>query len=231
ISADDNIISDDPEVTLELATRRRKLGKVTSDPPKRLKGVPSLTPKEQEADDTIQNSKESRKTSRIQPRTIGSNKGTGTIPGVPDESTVVSATSSKGTGTKPGVPDEEKVISEVKVILEWGSEQESEYSEEDQLDDEEKDDKDGDVDDEGDDHISDTQDDNNDEDAETESDVDEIYQYKIHVRKDVDAEMAEPETIEHENKEKDVLTDAAKPDVEKSAKEEGDAKKADGSNF
>ncbi|GJX78858.1 retrovirus-related pol polyprotein from transposon TNT 1-94 [Tanacetum coccineum] len=181
ISADDNIISDDPEVTLELATRRRKLGKVTFDPPKRLKGVPSLTPKEQEADDTIQNSKESRKTSRIQPRTIGSNKGTGTIPGVPDESTVVSATSSEGTGTKPGVPDEEKVISEVKVILEWGSEQESEYSEEDQLDDEENDDKDGDADDVGDDHISDTQD------AETKSDVDELYKYKIHVHKDVDA--------------------------------------------
>ncbi|GJS28825.1 hypothetical protein Tco_0489445, partial [Tanacetum coccineum] len=41
-----------------------------------------------------------------------------------------------------------------KVILKWGSEQESEYSEKDQLDDEEKDDKKGDADDEGDDHIN-----------------------------------------------------------------------------
>ncbi|GKC06328.1 hypothetical protein Tco_0997938 [Tanacetum coccineum] len=145
ISADDNIISDDPDVALEIVTesvpkpaRRRKSGKVTSDPPKRLKGVPSLTLEEQEAGDTMQSLKESRKTSRRQPGTRGSNEGTGTILGVPDESTVVSATSSEGTGTKPGVPDKEKVISEEKVILEWGSEQEREYSKEDQLDDEER---------------------------------------------------------------------------------------------
>ncbi|GJZ07870.1 hypothetical protein Tco_0542153 [Tanacetum coccineum] len=202
IFIDNNIISDDPDIALELGksisktkaeeaeaarqvhathariviesvlepTRRRKSGKVTSDPPKRLKGVPSLTLEEQEAGDTMQALKESRKTSRRQPGTGGSNEGTGTIPGVLDESTVISATSSEGTGTKPGVPDEEKVISKEKVILEWGFEQVSEYSEEDQLDDEEKDDKDSDADDEGDDHISDTQDDD-DEHAETESDA------------------------------------------------------------
>ncbi|GJT57646.1 hypothetical protein Tco_0504988 [Tanacetum coccineum] len=45
-------------------TRRRKSGKVTSDPPKKLKGVPSLTPKEQEAADTMQALKKSRKTSK-----------------------------------------------------------------------------------------------------------------------------------------------------------------------
>ncbi|GJZ48536.1 hypothetical protein Tco_0602368 [Tanacetum coccineum] len=50
---------------------------------------------------------------------------------VPDESTVVSATSSEGTGTKLRVSDKEKVLTKEKVILEWGSEQESEYSEED----------------------------------------------------------------------------------------------------
>ncbi|GJW70674.1 retrovirus-related pol polyprotein from transposon TNT 1-94, partial [Tanacetum coccineum] len=76
-------------------------------------------------------------------------------------------------------------------------------------DDVEKDDKDEDVDDEGDDHISDTQDADY-EDVETES---------------------EPETVEHEKKEKEEMTDAAKPDVEKSAKEEGDAEKAYGSSF
>ncbi|GJU58124.1 hypothetical protein Tco_1235890 [Tanacetum coccineum] len=48
-------------------TRRRKSGKVTSDPPKKLKGVPSLTPEEQEAADTMQALKESRKTSKRQP--------------------------------------------------------------------------------------------------------------------------------------------------------------------
>ncbi|GJU49530.1 hypothetical protein Tco_1219085 [Tanacetum coccineum] len=136
LSADDNIISDDPDTALELGksisktkaeeaeaarqvhatharivtesvpepTKRRKSGKVTSDPPKKLKG------------------------------TRGSSEGTGTIPGVPDESTVVSATSSEGT------------------------EQESEYSEEDKLDDEEKDDKEGDADDEDDETESDEDD-------------------------------------------------------------------------
>ncbi|GKC06581.1 hypothetical protein Tco_0998191, partial [Tanacetum coccineum] len=108
ISAGDNIISDDPDVALELGksiskteaeeadaarqvhatharivtqsipepTRRRKSGKVTSDPPKMLKGVPSLTPEEQEAADTMEALKESRKTSRRQPSTRGSNEGT-----------------------------------------------------------------------------------------------------------------------------------------------------------
>nr|GEX59648.1 hypothetical protein [Tanacetum cinerariifolium] len=63
--------------------------------------------------------------------------------GVPDESTVTPTTLSKGTGTKPGVPDEEKVTSEAKadVTLDWGSEEENEYTEEDDTDDEETDDK------------------------------------------------------------------------------------------
>nr|GEU44314.1 retrovirus-related Pol polyprotein from transposon TNT 1-94 [Tanacetum cinerariifolium] len=52
------------------------------------------------------------------------------LKGVLDESTVIPSTSSKGTGTKPRVPDEKKVTFEDKVILEWGSEQESGYTEE-----------------------------------------------------------------------------------------------------
>ncbi|GJU52596.1 hypothetical protein Tco_1226310 [Tanacetum coccineum] len=109
------------------------------DPPQKLKGVQSLTPEEQEVVDTMKTLKESKKTSRRQPGNRGSSKGTGIIPRVPDESTVVSATSNEGTGTIPGVPDEEKVTSKEKVILERGSEQESEYTEEDQGDDEEVD--------------------------------------------------------------------------------------------
>ncbi|GJV37872.1 hypothetical protein Tco_1410349 [Tanacetum coccineum] len=89
-------------------TRRRKLGKVTCDPPKKLKGVPSLTLEEQEAADIMQALKESKRQLGIE----GSSKETGTIPGVPDESIVISATSSEGTGTKPGVPDKEKEITE-----------------------------------------------------------------------------------------------------------------------
>ncbi|GJT08799.1 hypothetical protein Tco_0843261 [Tanacetum coccineum] len=126
--------------------------------------------------------KESKKTSRRQPGTGGSSEGTGRIPGVPDESIVVYATSSEGTGTKPGVLDEEKVTSKANVILEWGSEFESEQSEDSQLnfDEEEKKDNDGDADDENedDDHINDIQG-IDDENARTESDEDEIYKYKF----------------------------------------------------
>ncbi|GKC39213.1 hypothetical protein Tco_1051597 [Tanacetum coccineum] len=117
------------------------------------------TPK-QEASDTMQALKECKKTSRRQSGTGGSSEGTGRIPGVPDESTVIFATSSEGTG----------------------SEHESEHSEDSQLisDEEEKKNNDGDVDDEDedDDHISYIQD-TNDEDAEIESNEDEIYKYKI----------------------------------------------------
>ncbi|GKE52013.1 hypothetical protein Tco_1487169, partial [Tanacetum coccineum] len=192
----------------------------------KLKGVQSLTHEEQEAADTMQALKESKKTSRRQPGTGGSSEGTGRIPGVPDESTVVSAISSKGTGTKPGVPDEEKVTSKVNVYLEWGSENESEHSKDSQLnsDKEEKKDNDGNTDDEDedDDHISDIQD-TDDEDAETKFDEDEIYKYKIQVHKDVDVEMEEAKTVERENKEKEERTDASKADDEKTAKEKGDA--------
>nr|GEZ82866.1 hypothetical protein [Tanacetum cinerariifolium] len=91
----------------------------------KLKGVQKLTPKEQEVADIMKALKESKKTSRRHPGTGGSDKGTGMVPGVPDESIVVFDSSSEGTGTKPGVLDEEKVI------LEWGSDEESERSDKD----------------------------------------------------------------------------------------------------
>ncbi|GJW39220.1 integrase, catalytic region, zinc finger, CCHC-type containing protein [Tanacetum coccineum] len=75
--------------------------KRTYDPSKKLKGVQTLTLAEQEAADIMKALKESKKTGTRQP-------GTGT--------------SSKGTGTKPVVSDEEKII------LEWGSDEESEHS-------------------------------------------------------------------------------------------------------
>nr|GEZ77561.1 hypothetical protein [Tanacetum cinerariifolium] len=84
----------------------------------------------------------------------------------------------------------DKDITEEKVILEWGDEQDSEFS-----DDVEKDDKDGDADDEGDDHVRDTQD-ADDEDVKTEYDEDEIYKYKIRVRKYKDVEMKDAEVEE-----------------------------------
>nr|GEV13482.1 retrovirus-related Pol polyprotein from transposon TNT 1-94 [Tanacetum cinerariifolium] len=55
------------------------------------------------------------------------------------------------------------------------------------------------------------------EDEETESDSEEIYKYKIIVREDADEEMKDAETVEHENKEKEEMTDTAKADAEKTA--------------
>nr|GEV28988.1 hypothetical protein [Tanacetum cinerariifolium] len=84
--------------------------KKTLDSPKKLKGFLTLTPAEQEAADIMKALKESRKTSKRQSGTGGSDEGTGVIPGVPNESIIVFTTLSKGTGTKLGVPDEEEII-------------------------------------------------------------------------------------------------------------------------
>ncbi|GKA84516.1 retrovirus-related pol polyprotein from transposon TNT 1-94 [Tanacetum coccineum] len=105
-------------------------------------------------------------------------------------------TSSEGTGAKPGVPNKEKDITE------------------------EKDDKDGDTDNEGDDHASDTQD-VDDEDVETKSDEDEIYKYKICVHKDEDVEMKDAE-VEESDKGEEKVTDAEKEEVEKTSKAKDD---------
>ncbi|GJW87083.1 hypothetical protein Tco_0162423 [Tanacetum coccineum] len=95
--------------------------KRSSDSSKKLKGIQTLTPAEQEVADIMKALKESKKMSKRQPGTRGSNEGTGNILGVPDESIVVSRASSEGTGSKPGVPDEEKLI------LEWEADVDSEH--------------------------------------------------------------------------------------------------------
>ncbi|GJX54781.1 hypothetical protein Tco_0283150 [Tanacetum coccineum] len=197
--------------------------KLAASKPK-LKGVQSLTPEEQEAADTMKALKESKKTDRRQPSTGGSSEGTGWISGVPDESTVVAATSSEGTGTKRGVPDEEKVTSEEKVILEWGPEQESEYSEEDQSDDEEVDWIDSD-----DEEKKDDTDDDKSIDLEMTDDEeieDEFIQDEEQVNDDVDEEMIESKVAESKKGDEEV-TDAAKADAEKTIEVKDDAKKSE----
>ncbi|GJT01711.1 reverse transcriptase domain-containing protein [Tanacetum coccineum] len=206
LSVDDNIISDDPDAALELAK------------------CSSLTPSEQEAANIMQALKESKKTSRRQPGTGGSNDGTGSKSRVPYESIVISATSSDGTGAKLGVANEDKDITEEKVILEWGDEQDSKHSDDDN-DDAEKDEKDGDDDDEGDDHVSDKQDDD-DEDDETESDEDNIYKCKIRVRKDEDVEMKDVE-VEGSGNGDEEITNAAKEEAKKTSEAKDDTKKSE----
>ncbi|GKA22749.1 retrovirus-related pol polyprotein from transposon TNT 1-94, partial [Tanacetum coccineum] len=141
---DDNIITDDPDVALELgksislteaeeAKAARKVhathARIVTESAKKKSGGRSS------GCVTIQDtpSAPKPKPTTLKPKlkgTGGSNEGTGTIPEVSDESTIVSPTSSEGT------------------------EQESEYSEEDHLGGEEKDDKDDDANDEGDDYIN-----------------------------------------------------------------------------
>ncbi|GKA10999.1 hypothetical protein Tco_0690432 [Tanacetum coccineum] len=180
--------------------------------------------------------KESKETNKRQPSTVGSNEGTGVSPGVPGESTVVPATSSEGTGTKPEVPDEEKVTSEEKVILEWGSEQESEYSEEDQGDDEEVDWIDSDEDEEKKDDTDDDKsvnlemtDDDKSIDLEMTDDEetnDEFVHDVEQVNDDEDEEMTNDEVEESRNGDEE-NTDAAKTDAKKIKEIKDDAKKAE----
>ncbi|GJY64346.1 hypothetical protein Tco_0465806 [Tanacetum coccineum] len=169
----------------------------------KLKGVQSLILEEQEAADVMQALKESKKTNRRQPCIGGSSEGTGRIPGVPNESTIVSATSSEGTGTKLRVLDEEKVSTEEKVILGWGSKQESEYSEEDLNEEEEIDWIDSEEDDE---KKDDTDDDK--------------------INDDEDEEMTNDEVEESRNGDKED-TDAAKADAEKTEEAKDDSKKVE----
>ncbi|GJV99290.1 hypothetical protein Tco_1554542 [Tanacetum coccineum] len=63
---------------------------VSSDSSKKLKGIQTLTPAEQEAADIMKALKESKKMSKRQPRTGGSNEGSGNILGYPWEADVVS---------------------------------------------------------------------------------------------------------------------------------------------
>ncbi|GJZ76982.1 hypothetical protein Tco_0641654 [Tanacetum coccineum] len=175
------------------------------------------------------------KTNKRQPGTRGSNEGTGVSPGVLGESTVVPTTSSEGTGTKLEVPDEEKVTSEEKVILEWGSEQESEYSEEDQGDDEEVDWIDSDEDEEKKDDTDDDKSDNlemTDDDksidlemTDDEETNDEFVHYVKQVNDDEDEEMTNDEVEESGNDDEE-NTDAAKMDAKKIKEIKDDAKKA-----
>nr|GEV47095.1 hypothetical protein [Tanacetum cinerariifolium] len=115
--------------------------------------------------------------------------------------------SSEGTGSIPGVLKE------------------STGDEDDDNDDVEKDDKDSDADDEGDDHVSDTQD-ADDEDDEIKSDEDDIYKYKIRVRKDVDVEMKDAK-VEESDKGDEEVTNAAKEEAEKTSEAKDDTKKTE----
>nr|GEY20044.1 hypothetical protein [Tanacetum cinerariifolium] len=98
ISDADNIVLD-PDLALELgksiiltkaeeeAVARQVHANHARIVSQKLKGIQTLTPEEQKAANIINALKESRKTSKRQPGTGGSDEGNGMIPRVPDEST------------------------------------------------------------------------------------------------------------------------------------------------
>ncbi|GJU93693.1 retrovirus-related pol polyprotein from transposon TNT 1-94 [Tanacetum coccineum] len=165
----------------------------------KLKGDQSLTLKEQEAADVMQALKESKKTSWRQPSTRGLTERTGRIPGVLDESTVVSATSSEGT--------------------------ESEYLEEDQGDDEEVNWIDSDEDEEKKDDSNDDKSINLEITNDEETD-DEVLQGKEQVNDDEDEEMLNAE-VEDYGKGDAKISDVAKADAEKTKEANDESKKAE----
>ncbi|GJY67495.1 hypothetical protein Tco_0469733 [Tanacetum coccineum] len=215
---------------------RNTKGVVIQDPPSVMKQKPAdkslmlkgvLQPLAYEllAADTMQAINESKKISRRQPNTRGSSEGTGSIPGVPDESTVFLFPSSEGTGTKPGVPCEEKDIFKAKAdtTLDWGSEEESEYFEEENVNEEtnwvysdEEEEKKDDADDDKSIDLKETDDEETD---------DEFVHSDEYVDGDVDKEMKDAEVAETK-KGNEEITDTAKAEVEKTEKVKDDYMKA-----
>nr|GEU96746.1 hypothetical protein [Tanacetum cinerariifolium] len=207
LSVDDNIISDDPDAALELAksisktkTEEAEATRKVHDTHARIvtESVPESAKKKsggRRSCKHLSSTEIKHEAGKRKPGTGGSNEGSGTIPGVPDEPKVISSKSSKRNGAILGVLDESIVIyatlskgigTKLGVLIE-----EKDITKE-------KDDKDGDADDEGDDHVSDTQD-ADDEDVKTES-----YEDKI-----CDEDF----------------TDASKEEIKKNSKVKDDTKK------
>nr|GEX96956.1 hypothetical protein [Tanacetum cinerariifolium] len=92
IFAEDNIIPE-LDIALELGKSISQIEAKKAEAAKKVHATHARIMTEPEVADTIKALKESRKCIRRQPGTGGSSEGTGTIPGVLDESTVVSATS------------------------------------------------------------------------------------------------------------------------------------------
>ncbi|GKD78328.1 hypothetical protein Tco_1340949, partial [Tanacetum coccineum] len=236
LSADDNIISDDPDTALELgksisqteaeeaeatrqvhATHARIMTESVPESAKKKSGGRSS--KSVVIQDTPSAPKSKPATSKTKLKrasslTLEEQEDTDIIQALKE--------SKKRSKRQPGTGGPNKGAG---TIPGWGSEQESEYLEEDKLGDEEKDDKDDDADDDGNDYVRDDQD-VDDEDAETESGEDDIYKYKIRVRKDEDEEMLNAK-VDDSDKVDEEVTNAAKVDAVKTSEVKDDANKTE----
>nr|GEU59257.1 hypothetical protein [Tanacetum cinerariifolium] len=218
LSADDNIISDDPDAALELA-----------------KSIIQTKAKEAEAARKV-HATHARIVTESVPKSTEKKYGGRSYKSVVIQDTL-STPKSKPTTSKTKLKEDNQVLkdqmkelvvnqgfsmSPQSSLLPQGDEQDSKFYDDDN-DDVEKDDKDGDADDKGDDHVSDTQD-ADDEYVETKFDEDEIYKYKIRVRNEEDVEIKDAE-VEESDKGEEKVTDATKKEAEKTSKAKDDTKK------
>ncbi|GKE43053.1 hypothetical protein Tco_1470337 [Tanacetum coccineum] len=214
LSTNDNIISDDPDVVLELAKSISQTEAQAEEAEAARKKSSGRCARSVVIQESLSTLKSKPATSKAKLKgfpslTLEEQEPADIIQAFKE---IISATLSEGIGTKPRVPDEGKVITEEKVLLEWGDE-----DDDDDDDDVDTDDKDGNDDDKGDDQDAD------DEDEETDDD-DDIYKYKIRVQKDEDEEMKDAEG-EESDKCNEEVTDATKEKAEKTSEVKDDAKK------
>ncbi|GJY16851.1 retrovirus-related pol polyprotein from transposon TNT 1-94 [Tanacetum coccineum] len=174
LSADDNIIYDDPDDALDLA-----------------KSISQTEAEEAEATRKVHATHARIVTESAKKKSGGRTSKSVVIQDTPSAPKLKLATSKTKLKGAPSLTLEEQKAAN---IIEFSDDDNNGV---------EKDDKDGDADDEGYDHVSDTQD-ADDEDDETESDEDEIYKYKICVRKDEDVEMKDAEVEETDKGEENV---------------------------
>nr|GEW06350.1 hypothetical protein [Tanacetum cinerariifolium] len=210
-SAGDNIISDDPNTALELA---KSISQTNAEEAEEARNVHAT-----HARIVIEFVSESAK-KKSSGRSSKSVVNQDTL-SAPKSKPATSKAKLKGAPSLTLAKQEAANIMQAlkESLLMWGDEQDSEHS-----DDAEKDEKHDDTDDEGYDHVSDKQDDDDDEDDKTESDEDDIYKYKICVRKDEDEEMKDAE-FEGSNKGDEEITDAAKEETKKTSEAKDDTKK------
>ncbi|GJT92728.1 hypothetical protein Tco_1081573 [Tanacetum coccineum] len=180
--------------------------KMSPDPSQKLNYVQTLTPEEQLVADTMQALKASRKSSRSQPHAGGSSEGTGTKPGVPDESTVTPKTSDEGIESEYF---EEENVDEAIDWVYFDEDEEKKDGDDDNDDDDDDDDKSIDI-----------------EETDDEETNDEFVRGDEQVQENVDEEMKDAEVDDIGNSDEEI-TNTTKADAEKIEEVKDDNKKAE----
>nr|GEV78411.1 AAA+ ATPase domain-containing protein [Tanacetum cinerariifolium] len=196
LSADDNIISDDPDVALELA---KSISQTKAEEAEAIRKVYAT-----HARIMTESVPESAKK-----KSSGRSSKSVVIQDTPNTLNLKHATSKTKLKCALSLTLQEQEAANIMKAL-------NKFIDED-IDDDKKDDKDGDANDKGDDHISDTQD----ADDETEYDEDDIYKYKICVSNEEDVEIKDAK-VEKSNKGEEKVTDAAKTEAEKTSEAKDD---------